>query len=97
MIQGNSVSAYGSTLDEFGRKKEVEFRQCGHCQASWPYIPGSGHRVGMCGYCYCLLCTTCAGLKYKQVDNKCVPFSEGMQENSNKYKYDPNVGIFLRK
>ena len=49
MIRGHKPSAYGQTYDgESGKRIEVEFRQCCHCQFSWEYRPGSGDRRGWC-------------------------------------------------
>lgn len=97
MIKGNKPSAYGSTLDAQGRRIEVEFRQCSHCQATWPYQPGSGRHVGLCNYCKGLLCSSCLQRNWQKTSKGCVPFSEGMESISNDYIYNPNVGIFLRK
>jgi len=97
MIKGNRASAYGSTLDAKGRRVEQEFRQCSHCQATWPYQPGSGRHVGVCSFCTGLLCTLCLQREWYKVDNRCVPFSEGMEATSRDYIYNPTVGIFVRK
>ena|SRR5579864_8832468 len=99
MIKGNKPSAYGVTRDANGREILTEFRQCSHCQSTWQYIPGVsfGRRVGLCDYCMGLLCEVCIKRRWQMVNQKCVPFSEGVAENSNKYIYDDFRGIFLRK
>ncbi len=96
MLKGNVTSAYGVTLDKNFRKVVTEFRQCTHCQTSWPYMPGSGNKYGMCLYCYGLLCKKCVAIKWKQVSDKCVPFSEGVAANTKGWRLDENLGIFLR-
>lgn len=97
MIKGDKVSGYGITLDEKGKRIVQEFRQCSHCQYSWPYQPGSGRKYGMCTYCVGLLCTKCLAITWKKVSNKCVPFSEGIAYDTKDYILDENTGIFLRK
>ena len=97
MVKGNKPAGWGVTRDQFGREIITEFRQCSHCQTSWPYKPGSGNKVGFCMHCMGLMCSKCAKIKLTQIDKRCVPFSEGYMENSNKYFLDPNIGIFLRK
>lgn len=97
MIKGDKVSAYGVTRDKDGREVIEEWRMCQHCQASWHYQPGSGHKVGLCSYCNGLLCTNCLKMDWYKTDDRCVPFSEGMDSISNDYIYNPNLNIFLRK
>ncbi len=92
-----SVSAYGVTLDEKGRRVEVEFRMCSHCQQSWQYQAGSGNKFGFCYYCNGLLCRYCTKIVWMRGDNRCVPYWEGAQELSKKYTLEPNLGIFVRK
>jgi hypothetical protein len=99
MIKGNKPSGFGVTRDSFGREIVTEFRQCSHCQATWPYVKGANvgnRKVGLCDYCMGLLCTNCLKTRWKMVDKRCVPFSEGMEENTGKYQYT-NSGIFIRK
>jgi len=97
MIKGNKPSAFGSTLDVNGRRIETEFRQCSHCQFTWPYQPGSGRHVGLCKFCNGLLCSDCLKREWYTVDKRCVPFSEGMQSISRDFIYNDQLGIFLRK
>lgn len=97
MIQGNKPSAYGVTLDAQSRKIEVEFRQCSHCQATWPYQAGSGNHVGLCKFCNGLLCGACLQREWQKTSRGCVPFSEGVAAASKNYIYNPAVGIFMRK
>lgn len=91
MIQGNKPSAYGVTLDERGRKIEVEFRQCSHCQVSWEYKPGSGNKRGFCFHCNGLTCGR------KVCKDNCAPFYDIAMEMSKKYELDPILGVFVRK
>src|SRR5438128_6583473 len=91
MIRGNKPSAYGVTLDKNGRKIEVEFRQCSHCQFTWEYKPESGKKRGFCFHCSGLTCGR------KVCHDSCAPFWDIAQEMSKKYTFDTRYGIFLRK
>lgn len=95
MIVGNKPSSYGVTLDENFRKKEVEFRQCSHCQTSWEYKPGSGHKVGMCYYCLGLLCTDCLIIRNTRAEPQCLPYYDTALSGNKKYVLEGN--IFVRK
>ncbi len=77
MIQGNKPSGYSVLSHPDGSKKEMEKRQCAHCQFSWIYRPGSGVRRGYCSRCNGLLCGKPQCMEY------CIPYInkiEGMEK-----------------
>ena len=91
MIRGNRPSAYGVTVDDKGRRIEVEFRQCQHCQTSWVYKPGSGNKRGFCFNCNGITCGR------KACKENCAPFWEIAQEMSKNYILDLFNGIYVKK
>ena len=100
MIVGHKPNGYFVTHDpQTTRRVEGETRQCIHCQAMWPYVPGSGDRRGWCLRCMGFLCLQPACLA-EQAQRKrdfpgydCMPFDDWNRRLLERYHRDPRFTV----
>ena len=101
MITGHKPNGFFQTVSPTGQRLEGETRMCVHCQYTWIYQPGSGHRRGWCLKCNGLLCgrPACAAQQRRLVASfadqtrSCVPYTDGVERQRDRYAQDPRYQV----
>ena len=101
MIKGYKPSGYFVTTDGNGVRIEGETRQCGHCQFTWEYVPGSGNQRGWCMKCNSIVCARpeCEAEQkrlmamFPDKTFSCMPFAEWNERVRDKYDKDPRYKV----
>lgn len=99
MITGYRPSGFYVT-GEAGQV-QGETRQCVHCQYTWEYVPGSGHRRGFCLKCHGLLCgrPECEAQQrrilaaFPDQTRSCMPYADMVQRQRDRWAMDPRYEV----